>query len=184
MTLVSDLLFHPGTTQASELIWLVRRAVERAALLAHGMRDPSARLPVWVRPKPSGLRRRLDELKRQHRLAWHRSGDRLVVELQGGARDQTVSIRQRLDACRISSVVLGKTRVGKTTARRADAARRAWFRNDLGDLVSFGLDSRGRLVGRIEQPIETLDDEELLLYVETVARECDRFEYALRGAKT
>ncbi len=183
MTLVSDLLFHPGTTQASELIWLVRRAVERAARLAHGMRDPSACLPVRVKPKPSGLRQRLDELKRQHRLPWHREEDRLRVELQGGAREQAVSIDQLQGAYRISSVVLGRTRVGKTTAKRAEAARRAWYRNDLGDLVSFGLD-RGRLVGRIEQPIETLDDEELRLYVETVARESDRFEYALRGAKT
>lgn len=183
VTLVSDLLFHPGTTQASELIWLVRRAVERAARLAHGMRDPSACLPVRVKPKPSGLRQRLDELKRQHRLPWHREEDRLRVELQGGAREQAVSIDQLQGAYRISSVVLGRTRVGKTTAKRAEAARRAWYRNDLGDLVSFGLD-RGRLVGRIEQPIETLDDEELRLYVETVARESDRFEYALRGAKT
>ncbi len=94
-----------------------------------------------------------------------------------------MSIDQLQGAYRISSVVLGRTRVGKTTAKRAEAARRAWYRNDLGDLVSFGLD-RGRLVGRIEQPIETLDDEELRLYVETVARESDRFEYALRGAKT
>lgn len=30
----------------------------------------------------------------------------------------------------------------------------------------------------------TLDDEELELYVETVARECDRFQYVLLGTSS
>ena len=33
----------------------------------------------------------------------------------------------------------------------------------------------------IEVPTATLDREELQLYVETLAKECDRFEYALTG---
>ena len=41
--------------------------------------------------------------------------------------------------------------------------------------------SGNRLLGRIEQPVATLDHEELELYVEILAKECDRFEYVLTG---
>jgi hypothetical protein len=37
-------------------------------------------------------------------------------------------------------------------------------------------------IGVIEQPVATLDHEELVLYIETLARECDRFEYKLTGS--
>ena len=34
---------------------------------------------------------------------------------------------------------------------------------------------------RVEVPAGTLQDEELRVYIEALAKECDRFEYALRG---
>ena len=40
---------------------------------------------------------------------------------------------------------------------------------------------RHRLIGVIEQPAQTLDREELVLHINTLARECDRFEYKLLG---
>jgi hypothetical protein len=49
------------------------------------------------------------------------------------------------------------------------------------DLITFAFDDRDNLVGVIEQPVLTLDYEELKLYIETLARECDRFEYILTG---
>lgn len=45
----------------------------------------------------------------------------------------------------------------------------------------FAFDDQDRLIGLIEVPAATLDHEELEVYVETLAKECDRFEYALRG---
>jgi hypothetical protein len=33
----------------------------------------------------------------------------------------------------------------------------------------------------IRQPIDTTDDEELVLYINTLAAECDRFEYVVTG---
>jgi len=49
------------------------------------------------------------------------------------------------------------------------------------DLVTFAFDDKNNLIGVIEQPALTLDHEELNLYIETLARECDRFEYILTG---
>lgn len=54
-------------------------------------------------------------------------------------------------------------------------------KNDMKDLVSFAFDDKNNLVGVIEQPVLTTDYEELKLYIETLARECDRFEYILTG---
>ena len=47
--------------------------------------------------------------------------------------------------------------------------------------MTFAFDDADRLVGLVEVPAATLDDEEFDLYVETLAKECDRFEYALTG---
>ena len=54
-------------------------------------------------------------------------------------------------------------------------------KNDMKDLVSFAFDDKNNLVGIIKQPALTLDHDELKLYIEALARECDRFEYILTG---
>ena len=66
-----------------------------------------------------------------------------------------------------------------TTSDRAwrDLAYRAWRRNAAKELVTFSFDEQDSLIGVIEVPAATLDREELQLYVETLAKECDRFEY-------
>ena len=61
-------------------------------------------------------------------------------------------------------------------------AYRTWRRNASKPLVTFAFDDDDRLIGQIEVPAATLDHEELDLYIETLARECDRFEYVLTGA--
>ena len=62
-----------------------------------------------------------------------------------------------------------------------DIAYRAWRRNAMKELVTFAFDENDRLIGVIEVPAGTLQDEELRVYIETLAKECDRFEYALKG---
>lgn len=184
VTLASDLLFDPHTTQLEEIEWLVRRAVERTDAIRAGMRDRDWKLPALVRLTRSELDARIDRLISRRRLEWTRDGDTLMVGLWGNGRNQRVKVRRRGEICRIWSVVLPKRKVGESRRLRAEHARRAWFRNGMGDLVSFGVDGKGRLVGRIEQPMASLDDAELKLYVETVARECDRFEYVLLGTES
>ena len=48
----------------------------------------------------------------------------------------------------------------------------------------FTIDHQERVVGRIDQPIESLHAKELKFYLETLARECDRLEYILTGTDT
>ena len=53
--------------------------------------------------------------------------------------------------------------------------------NQHSDIVAFTLDRQGRLVGRIENPAATLDQEELRASLLLLARECDRLEYFADG---
>ena len=61
-------------------------------------------------------------------------------------------------------------------------AKLAWRRNAEHQIVTFAFDQKDRLVGRIRHPAEHLDYEELKVYVLSLARECDRFEYLVSGA--
>ena len=75
---------------------------------------------------------------------------------------------------------------GERPTRQSDPlwrklAYRVWRKNSLKDLITFSFDTQHRLIGRIEQPASTLDENELVLYIHTVAEECDRFEYNLTG---
>jgi hypothetical protein len=49
------------------------------------------------------------------------------------------------------------------------------------NMVAFGMDRKGRPIGFLDQPASTLEAGELEIYIDTVARECDRFEYVLTG---
>ena len=61
-------------------------------------------------------------------------------------------------------------------------AFRLWRRNALKAVVTFTIDRRERVVGLIDQPIESVYPKGLKFYLETLARECDRLEYILTGA--
>ena len=60
-------------------------------------------------------------------------------------------------------------------------ALKAWTRNAETELVNFTLDPANRLVGEIRHPVGHLDAAELLIYLQTLATEGDRFEYVLTG---
>ena len=60
-------------------------------------------------------------------------------------------------------------------------AVQTWERNSLHQIVTFGFDDKDRLIGRVQHPAECLDAEELRVYVETLAWECDRFEVVISG---
>jgi hypothetical protein len=57
----------------------------------------------------------------------------------------------------------------------------AWRKNALKHLVSFSFDANANLIGAIRHPAISLDDNELLLAIEILAKEVDRFEYKLTG---
>ncbi len=51
-------------------------------------------------------------------------------------------------------------------------------------MVLFILDDSDRLIGLIEQPVASMGTGEFKFYLETLAREYDRFEYILTGGDT
>jgi hypothetical protein len=62
-----------------------------------------------------------------------------------------------------------------------DIAIRAWLRNRAIPLVGFRIDETRRLIGEAWVPKAGLTKQEFLLYVRSVASECDRFEHQLTG---
>ena len=67
------------------------------------------------------------------------------------------------------------------TYRRFAVTIRTWLRNAMKELVTFAFDKNDRLIGVVDVPAGTLQDEELRIYIEALTKECDRFECALKG---
>ncbi|HMR67611.1 MAG TPA: hypothetical protein PKE64_26670 [Anaerolineae bacterium] len=102
----------------------------------------------------------------------------LEVRFRNG-RHQVIEVDRRNEHYVMTSPVLGKHEVEKIGRSRVLA--RLWQRNRETNVVAFSLDKQGQLVGQIEQLAATIDQEELVFYLELLARECDQFEYALTG---
>lgn len=106
----------------------------------------------------------------------HQSG--AVVRFPNG-RHQALLAERQGDRYILTSRVVGRARVDGFAVD--DLMLRIWQRNRDTDVVAFGLDRRGRLVGRIEALAGTLSPDELAFYIEQLARECDQLEYVLSG---
>ncbi len=130
----------------------------------------------------SSLTTLIDSIPASKRHDWDIDGDKIHVATRGGERGQTVQVSTVDEMCVLTSVVLGSRAVTKSNKRWRRLALLAWQRNAEHQLVTFAFDRHDRLVGRIEHPAKYLDPEELELYVNALARECDRFEYLLTGA--
>ncbi len=161
--------------------------------------------------RPSGLERVRELLSKGHEIGWDDEGHDIVVDLAAighdaneeettvgrrarFARKQRVRISRDGDEYVFATVVLnandasGAPGLAAPEPRRnleptpADAlALRAWTRNAETELVNFTLDPTDRLVGEIRHPVGHLDAAELLIYLQTLATEGDRFEYILTG---
>jgi hypothetical protein len=94
-------------------------------------------------------------------------------------RSQMITIESQNERYILTSMVLKQNQVKKIG--RPQVLARLWSRNRETDVVIYSLDKKGQLVGQIEQLKETIDPEELVFYLEVLARECDQFEYALTG---
>lgn len=124
---------------------------------------------------------RIDQLVAKDQLTWRRDGHRVRVELVRSGRTQTVQLSQEDGRYRFESTVLPSREVTRQRNVWRNIAYRAWRRNAMKELVTFAFDEDDRLVGVIEVPAGTLQDQELRVYIEALAKECDRFEYALTG---
>lgn len=105
-------------------------------------------------------------------------GSGLLVTFQNGRR-QRLRVKRHRDHYLLTSVVLKANQVA--AIGRAQILAHLWQRNRSTHFVAFSLDKRGQLIGRIEQLAETIDAAELLFYLETLAQECDQYEYLLTG---
>lgn len=105
-------------------------------------------------------------------------GNRLEAVFPNGRRQRMIIERQG-ERYILTSVVLTSKRVKEFW--RSELLPHLWKRNRETNVVAFSLDRQDRLVGQIEQLAETVDVDELAFYIALLARECDRFEYALTG---
>lgn len=112
---------------------------------------------------------------------WARAGNAITVELGESGRRQRVTIQVRGQSVFFRSVVLSESEVTQSVRRWRELARQVWRRNATKELVCFTFDGSDRLIGQVVQPVATLDPEELVVYVDAVARECDEYEYRLSG---
>ena len=124
---------------------------------------------------------RVDDVIATQSLPWRREGDRVRVDLRRRARAQAVHLARVDDRYVFRSPVLPSSEVTQTDRRWRDLAYRAWRRNAAKDIVTFSFDEHDALIGVIDVPAATLNQEELRMYIEILAKECDRFEYALTG---
>ena len=122
----------------------------------------------------------IDQAIASDRLAWRREDTAITVGLWHG-HQQRVHLEKHGDHYRFWSVVAGSAQVTASDSGWRSLAYRAWRKNDLKELVAFSFDREDRLIGVIEQPAATLDRQELVLYINVLATECDRFEYQLSG---
>ena len=125
---------------------------------------------------------RIDQLCKRRGRQWTREGEVIRVKLHEGGRTQAIRVSRDEDRYVFRSVVLPASDVTRNNDHWRRIAYRAWRRNASKPLVTFAFDPDDRLIGLIEVLAATLDHEELDLYIETLARECDRFEYVLTGA--
>lgn len=111
-------------------------------------------------------------------VAFERSRRTLTASLPGG---RTQRIDTRGGDLHLCSVVACKAAVPTNSKRKAAFIRRLWEISAHTDLVAFGLDGHGRVVGTCTHPLATLDPEELEIYLLALVRECDRLEWVITG---
>lgn len=139
------------------------------------------RLHVLIKDVVRKIREESRAKTPMHTIDINLTEDGVVVEFSNG-RQQLISVSQQLGYYRLTSVILKRGYVEKIG--RGKILPFIWQRNRESNLVAFSLDKQGRLIGSIEQPSETADADEMRLYLEHLAWECDQLEYILSGVET
>ena len=124
--------------------------------------------------------RQIDALITKERLPWSRHGSTITISFANERRHKVRVLESGEDYI-FEGRVLKSDLVCTTTESWRALAYRVWRRNAVKDIVSFSFDKDDNLIGRVIQPIHSLDVAELILYVNVLARECDELEYLLTG---
>lgn len=127
------------------------------------------------------LQEMMRQLSKKHQENWVLKEKYVEVQLGKGMRSQRVYMYFSNGFYFFKSVVLSSASVRANKQKWNELALTAWQRNADHELITFGFDAKDRLVGLIRHPAKYLDLNELELYITTLTRECDRFEYLLAG---
>jgi hypothetical protein len=104
----------------------------------------------------------------------------ILVRLDSVGRQTVYADPEQSDgALRCWTVIAARKTLSDTGAE--SPFRYAWERNRFSDLVGFGVDARGRLIGETWIPLVGLTADELALHVRELARVCDWHEFRLTG---
>ncbi len=182
-----EILFHRRTTQIEEVARIVTQTTTQAHWIHKLLIAKEGKLPENERSRKESIEpllEKIDGVIRRSRLPWNREGNSVEVELWPGGRKHIVEVNRRSETYIFSSRVVDAKHVTQSNRYWRDLVYRAWRKNAVKELITFAFDERDRLIGLIAQPAATLDHEELKLYIDTVAKECDRFEYILTGSDT
>lgn len=104
------------------------------------------------------------------------TGNEITVTLER-ERSQRLTVSEVGDEIYLRAVVARRAAV----EMMGDPRRWIWRRNHSSRLISFQLDARGALIGECRFPLSDFEEQEFLLYVHTLAAECDRAEHVLTG---
>jgi len=127
------------------------------------------------------LQKMMRQLSKKHKENWMLKEKYVDVQFGKGMRHQRVYMSIRDGFYFFISVVMNSPSVRANKQKWNELALMVWQRNADHELITFAFDKQDRLVGLIRHPAEYLDLKELELYVTTLTRECDRFEYLLAG---
>ena len=126
------------------------------------------------------LEQRIDALITKEQLSWSRKGRSITVYFTNQRRHKIRIFESDGDYI-FEGRVASSDFVCQSEASWRALAYRVWRRNAVKDIVSFSFDEDDNLIGRVIQPASSLDEEELHLYIDVLARECDELEYLLTG---
>ena len=128
----------------------------------------------------------VDKLSLEFDGEFSRRKNHIAVELNWNSRKDTVRgrkqkilIGRKENLLTMKSVVVKLNDSHQLLSKVSKLKREIWRRNGLVPIVSFSIDSRQRIVGTISILYSTVSKSDLVFYLRTLARECDRFEYVL-----
>ena len=125
----------------------------------------------------------IDSLIDEQILNGRRVKNQVIVLLESAHREQAIRIVEREDQYELTSIV---SRVKKITTSgkrlsRNDLQKKIWQRNARKAVVTLAIDGYDRVVGTVRFPSIHVERNEVLFYLMTLARDCDRFEFILTG---
>ena len=118
----------------------------------------------------------VDQIVNEYGHEFRRRDNKIIVNIGHVNRTQTVLLGRKKDCLTLSSVVYKLNGKRSKNMETQQVIRRVWNRNSLIPIVSLSIDSRQWIVGKISLLYENVNEQNLVFYCRTLARECDRFE--------